>query len=70
MNMNQQAYAEAYQRTVEGKPSRTSWGRMLSLFEDEYTRQARLKGERDGIAAREAASEGSRAELPVAEPAP
>jgi hypothetical protein len=32
---------------------------LLSPFEDEYTRQSRLKGEKDGAAARAAAS-GSR----------
>jgi hypothetical protein len=55
LSSNRQAYDEAYQRTLEGKPARTPLGMVLSLFEDEYTRQSRIKGEREGIAARAAA---------------
>ena len=55
MNGNQQAYDSAYQRSIDGKSSRSPWGLLTSLFEDAYTRQSRLNGERDGIAARVAA---------------
>ena len=40
MNSNQQAYDGAYRRTIEGKSSLSLWGHVLSLFEDEYTRQS------------------------------
>ena len=68
MNSNQQAYDTAFQRAVDGKSPRSLWGRLMSsLFEDEYTRQSRLKGERDGVAAREASGDGSPGEAqPVA----
>lgn len=51
MQGNRQAYGEAYERTVAGKsPS------LLDLvkrpFEDTYTRQSRLQGEKDGAEAR------------------
>ena len=49
---NKQAYDAAYQRGLAGKSSRPIWGFLLALFEDEYTRQSREKGQRDGMAAR------------------
>lgn len=61
MSGNKQAYEAAYQRAVEGKSSLTLWGWFASSFEDQYTRQSREKGERDGTAARAAAGEGSEA---------
>jgi hypothetical protein len=55
LSSNKQAYDGAYQRTLQGKSARSPWGVVLSLFEDEYTRLSRLKGEREGMAARVAA---------------
>jgi ribosome modulation factor len=49
---NKQAYDAAYQRGLAGKSSRPIWGFLLAPFEDEYTRQSREKGQRDGAAAR------------------
>ncbi len=49
---NKQAYDAAYQRGLAGKSSRPIWGFLLAPFEDEYTRQSREKGQRDGMAAR------------------
>jgi len=51
MSGNRQAYNEAFERAREGRP-RSLLERILSLFADEYTRQSREKGERDGAAAR------------------
>ena len=48
---NKQAYDAAFERAREGR-SRSLLERILSPFEDEYTRQSREKGERDGAAAR------------------
>jgi hypothetical protein len=54
MSANKQAYTEAYERTLHGKP-RPLLDKILAIFtEDQYTRQSREKGERDGLAAREA----------------
>ncbi len=52
MTGNKQAYETAYQRAVEGRSQRSLWSWITSRFEDEYTRQSREKGERDGAAAR------------------
>jgi hypothetical protein len=53
---NKEAYDAAYQRVLHGKSSRPVWGLLLAPFEDEYTRQSRVKGEQDGAAARQAAA--------------
>ncbi len=67
MNSNQQAYDAAFQRAVNGESSLNLWVQVTSLFEDEYTRQSRLKGERDGSAARAAmAAESPGVTQPVA----
>jgi hypothetical protein len=51
MIANRQAYDAAYERALHGR-TRPVWERVLSPFEDTYTRQAREQGERDGAAAR------------------
>lgn len=59
---NKQAYETAYQRALEGKPSRTFTEFLMAPFEDNYTTQSRERGMRDGAAARAAAlipSEGA-----------
>ena len=56
MSGNKQAYNEAFERAKEGK-SRPVWHILMAPFTDEYTRQARAKGERDGAAARAASVE-------------
>jgi hypothetical protein len=66
MSGNKQAYEEAYQRASEGR-SRSLWSRLGSAMEDQYTRQSRIKGERDGAAARAGAAT---AEVPVEAGAP
>ncbi len=53
MSGNKQAYEEAYKLALEGR-SRSLWARLASAMEDQYTRQSRIKGERDGAAARAA----------------
>lgn len=67
MGMNRQAYEAAYRRALAGKSSHTVASFFLSPFEDEYTRQSRRQGERDGRAAREAAATaGGEASPPAA----
>ena len=56
MNGNKEAYEAAYQRALQGKSSTSLWDLLGRAFEDEYTRQSREKGERDGQAARAAAT--------------
>ena len=51
MSGNKRAYEEAFQRAAEGR-SRSLWNRLGSVMEDQYTRQSRIKGERDGAASR------------------
>lgn len=51
MSGNKRAYEEAFQRAAEGR-SRSLWNRLGSVMEDQYTRQSRMKGERDGAASR------------------
>jgi hypothetical protein len=51
MGGNKLAYKEAFERAREGK-GRTLWQRILSPFEDQYTQQSRVQGQRDGTAAR------------------
>ena len=52
MSGNKAAYDAAYQRALEGKSSQSWWAFFTTYFEDEYTRQSRQRGERDGAAAR------------------
>jgi hypothetical protein len=59
MGGNKQAYESAYKRALEGKSSRSIWSLLTSTFEDTYTRQSRVRGERDGAAARAAAQNGA-----------
>jgi hypothetical protein len=56
MSGNKAAYDNAYQRALEGKSSQSWWAFFTTYFEDEYTRQSRQRGERDGAAAREKGS--------------
>jgi hypothetical protein len=51
MTGNKQVYQAAFDRAREGR-SRPIWERLMSPFEDTYTRQSREAGERDGTAAR------------------
>lgn len=51
MARNKQVYETAYQRALQGR-SRPVWELLLAPFEDTYSRQSRLQGERDGLAAR------------------
>ncbi len=52
MASNKQAYTEAFERAREGRP-RPLLEKILGVFtDDQYTRQSREKGERDGMAAR------------------
>lgn len=52
MSGNKAAYESAYQRALDGKSSQSWWAFFTTYFEDEYTRQSRQRGERDGTAAR------------------
>jgi hypothetical protein len=51
MVINREAYDAAYQRALAGH-YRPVWEILMAPFEDEYTRESRQKGERDGAAAR------------------
>jgi hypothetical protein len=53
MSGNKVAYDAAYQRALDGKSSQSWWSFLTTPFEDEYTRQSRQRGERDGAAARD-----------------
>lgn len=64
MSGNKQAYDEAYQRALDGKTTQSIASMLLRPFEDEYTRQSRLKGEKDGAAARAAAEPASEPAAP------
>lgn len=56
MTANKQAYTEAYERALHGKP-RPLLEKILGIFtDDQYTRQSREQGERDGLAARASAA--------------
>jgi len=56
MTANKQAYTEAYERALHGK-TRPLLERILGIFtDDQYTRQSREQGERDGMAARASAA--------------
>lgn len=60
---NKDAYEAAYQRALHGKSSRPWWNLISVMFEDEFTRESREKGEHDGRAAREAAQAEQTAQL-------
>ncbi len=57
---NKQAYQAAYERALQGKGSRRLRDLFLASFEDNYTRQSREQGARDGAAARAVAAEVAR----------
>ena len=61
MSGNKVAYDAAYQRALDGKSSQSWWSFLTTPFEDEYTRQSRQRGERDGAAARETHTESGTA---------
>ena len=65
MSGNKQAYEVAYQRALEGKPSRTLVEFFMAPFEDTYTRRSREQGRRDGEAARAKAAGGSEGVAPA-----
>ncbi len=52
MHGNRQAYKAAYERALAGKSTRTLLDILTWPFEDNYTRQSREEGARDGAAAR------------------
>jgi hypothetical protein len=54
MSGNKEAYDAAYQRALDGRSPNLLRDLVLRPFEDEYTRQSRLKGQKDGAAARAA----------------
>ncbi|HYH80536.1 MAG TPA: hypothetical protein VEX86_12090 [Longimicrobium sp.] len=59
MTGNKKAYDEAFERGRSGKGARTLWEKLLAPMEDNYTRQSRDKGWRDGEAARGSTAEQS-----------
>lgn len=65
MSGNKQAYQAAYQRALAGKSGRTLLDLLSSPFEDNYTRQSREKGFKDGLAARESQSASTPADAGV-----
>ena len=70
MSANKQAYTEAFERAVHGKP-RPLLDKVLAVFtEDQYTRQSREKGERDGMAARESGAPPAESSSPGMESPP
>lgn len=56
---NKQAYQAAYERALQGKGSRRLRDFVLASLEDNYTRQSREQGARDGAAARAVAAQGA-----------
>ena len=56
MGGNKIVYKEAYEQARAGR-SRTLWQRLTLPFQDFYTRSSREQGERDGAAARAAATD-------------
>jgi hypothetical protein len=67
MKGNKQAYDEAYLRALGGH-SPNLWQRVTALFEDEYTRQSRMKGVQDGAEARAAQAQAPVVETAAATP--
>lgn len=66
MVMNREAYSEAYQRAL-GARYRPVWQIFMTPFEDQYTRESRERGARDGAAARAALGlDGQRMSAPSA----
>lgn len=54
MHGNKQAYQAAYERALAGKTTRSFLDMLTWPFEDNYSRQSREQGARDGAAARAA----------------
>ncbi len=54
MHGNKQAYKAAYDRALAGKSTRSLLDFLTWPFEDNYSRQSREEGARDGAAARQA----------------
>ncbi len=59
MHGNKQAYQAAYERALAGKTTRSLLDMLTWPFEDNYTRQSREQGARDGAAARLAQTQGA-----------
>ncbi len=59
MHGNKQAYQAAYDRALSGKSTRSLLDVLTWPFEDNYSRQSREQGARDGAAARLAQTQGS-----------
>lgn len=59
MHGNKQAYQAAYERALAGKSTRSLLDILTWPFEDNYTRQSREEGARDGAAARLAQTQGA-----------
>lgn len=68
MRGNKQAYQEAYERALAGKTTRSILDMLKSPFEDEYSRQSREQGARDGAAARAAQQAQAAPEAQTAPP--
>jgi hypothetical protein len=58
MHGNKQAYQAAYERALAGKTTRSFLDLLTWPFEDNYSRQSREQGARDGAAARLAQTQG------------
>jgi hypothetical protein len=59
MHGNKQAYQAAYERALAGKTTRSLLDLLTWPFEDNYSRQSREQGARDGAAARLAQTQGA-----------
>lgn len=59
MHGNKQAYQAAYERALAGKSTRSLLDMLTWPFEDNYSRQSREQGARDGAAARLAQTQGA-----------
>ena len=59
MHGNKQAYQAAYERALAGKSTRSLLDILTWPFEDNYSRQSREQGARDGAAARLAQTQGA-----------
>jgi hypothetical protein len=59
MHGNKQAYQAAYERALAGKSTRSLLDMLTWPFEDNYSRQSREEGARDGAAARLAQTQGA-----------
>ena len=59
MHGNKQAYQASYERALAGKSTRSLLDMLTWPFEDNYSRQSREQGARDGAAARLAQTQGA-----------